>query len=156
MSFHFELITPERVVYQREVEAVSLPTELGEITVLPHHAPLVAKLVPGVGRVVFEGQEEEIAVSGGFVVVEARSPRPSDGQDDPAPTMLRVLADSAERGSELDLSVIEAAKQRAEELMTQAVRADDNAYAAAAAALERELARYRVAVKHKGRRKSSS
>lgn len=139
MSIHFELITPERVVFRTEVGQVTLPTTLGDITILPNHAPLVATLTPGVARLWHESSVEDVAVSGGFIEITA------DGH-------VRVLADTAERGTELDLSVIEAAKQRAEAVMKEVVRSDDVSYAAAAAALERELARYRVAIKHRGTR----
>lgn len=132
---HFELVTPERILYKQDVDAVTLPTTMGEVTMYPDHAPLVATLVPGVARIVHGALEEDIAVSGGFIEMRAGS-------------QLRVLADTAERGHELDLSVIEQAKARAEKVMKEAVHQDDAAYAHAAAAMERELARYKVARKH--------
>ncbi len=140
MKLHFELITPERVVFKQEVDQVTLPTQQGEISILSNHVPLVASLVAGVARLKVGDIEEDVAVSGGFIEISA------DGK-------VRVLADTAERGHELDLSIIEQAKQRAEQVMNEVVRSDDAAYAAAAAGLERELARYRVVSKHReGRR----
>lgn len=132
MPLHFELVTPERVVFKTDADRITLPTAEGEITVLPHHVPLVARLVAGIAILVVGGVEEEVAVSGGFIEV---------GEGD----KVRVLADTAERGTELDISVIEAAKARAEEVMKNTARTDDKAYAFAAAALERELAREKVA-----------
>ncbi|MDQ7814784.1 MAG: ATP synthase F1 subunit epsilon [Patescibacteria group bacterium] len=128
---HFELITPERVVYRQEADQVTLPTANGEITVLPGHASLVAALVPGIARLKLRGVEEEVAVSGGFIEV---------GGD-----KVRVLADTAERGEELEISVIEEAKKRAEKVMQEAARQDDVSFAAAMAAMEREMARYKLA-----------
>jgi F0F1-type ATP synthase epsilon subunit len=58
-----------------------------------------------------------------------------------------VLADTAERIDELELSAIEEAKKRAETALTEARNTNDVSYADAAAHLERELARYRVAMK---------
>lgn len=139
MMLHFELVTPERVLFKQDVDQVSLPTSEGEITVLPHHVPLVALLVPGVIQLKHGTNIEDVAVSGGFIQVMPGN-------------QLRVLADTAERGIELDLGIIETAKARAEQLMREAVRADDNSYALAAAAMERELARYRVARKHASHR----
>ncbi len=136
MPIHFELVTPERTVFSQEVDEVTLPTADGEITVLPHHIPLVASLVAGVARYRKGNEEEDIAVSGGFIEIQSGS-------------KLRVLADTAERGHELNLSVIEEAKKRAEDVMKNLVHTDDTAYTAAAAGLERELARYRVAQKHR-------
>lgn len=132
MPIHLELITPERVVFKTDVDQVTLPTAMGEITVLPNHSPLVATLVPGVARLKNSQGEEEVAVSGGFIEIL---------QDN----VVRVLADTAERGHELDLHTIEEAKARAEKVMKEAVHSDDASFAAAAAGLERELARYRVA-----------
>lgn len=137
---HFELVTPERVVFRQSVDQVTLPTTQGEITILPGHAALVATLVPGVTVLKKDGNEEDVAVSGGFIEV-------SDGR-------VRVMAETAERGHELDISAVETARQRARRVMQEAVRTDDASYAAAAAALERELARYKVAIKHKTARKS--
>ena len=130
------LITPDRVLFDQSAESISLPTVEGEITVLSHHAPLTALLVPGIIQLQHASTKEELAVSGGFIHVEAGS-------------KVMVLADTAERGQELDLSVIEQAKERARQVMQQAVNTDDVAFAQAAAALERELARYRVASKHR-------
>jgi F-type H+-transporting ATPase subunit epsilon len=135
---HFELVTPERVVFRQDVDAVTLPTTEGEITILPGHAALVAALVAGVARLKKENAEEDVAVSGGFIEVNAGD-------------SVRVLADTAERGAELQLATIEEAKTRAETVMKEAVRADDAQYALAAASLERELARYKIARKHAGR-----
>jgi F-type H+-transporting ATPase subunit epsilon len=137
MTIHFELVTPERVLYREEVDEVTLPTSEGEITILQNHIPLVASLVAGVASIKKNDATEDIAVSGGFIEVQKGN-------------TVRVLADTAERGHELDLSVIEQAKQRAENVMKETVRTDDAAYAAAAAALERELARYKVARKRRG------
>ena len=43
----FTIATPERVVYQNEVDQITLNTKMGEITVLPSHVPLVSSLMPG-------------------------------------------------------------------------------------------------------------
>ena len=142
---HFRLVTPDRVLADEEVLSISLPTVEGELTILPHHAELTALLVPGIIKIKKSGKnvEEEVAVSGGFIHIT------KDGQ-----TM--VLADTAERGHELDISIIEEAKKRAQEVMRQAVTKDDVSFVAAAAALERELARFRVATKHHHTKKLQS
>jgi F-type H+-transporting ATPase subunit epsilon len=135
----FKLVTPERVLFEQEAASVSLPTVQGEITILPKHESLVAALKPGVAKFIYpDGKVEDIAVSGGFIQVEN--------------DQVTVLADTAERGEELTLEAIEQAEQRAREVMKQTKFADANSYAAAAAALERELARYRTAQRHRARR----
>jgi len=132
----FELITPENIVLHEEVDQITLPTMDGEITILPNHIPLVAQLVPGVAVLRRKDKDEDVAVSGGFIQVNGNN-------------HVRVLADTAERGVNLNLDDIEKAKQRAQEVMKNAARGDDETFAHAAAELERELARYRVARKYK-------
>lgn len=135
----FELTTPERVVVKEAVDGATLPTREGEITVLPGHIPLIAALVPGMVTLYKKAEEEYLAVSGGFIEVQ-----PGDS--------LIVLADTAERAEELDLQKVEEARARAAALLTEKRHADDVAGAAAIAALERELARIRVAKKRRPRR----
>lgn len=142
MPLRLRLFTPERSLLDEAADFVTLPTGDGEITVLPHHIPLATTLKTGIIRYKTEGQEKEIAVSSGFVEV---SP---EGE-------VRVLADTAERGEDLDLSVIEEAKKRAESVMKETAGKDAASFAAAAAALERELARYKVATKHRHARRDS-
>lgn len=136
MKLMFELTTPEKVVFSQAVDQVTLPTMDGEITILPNHIPLVAQLVPGVAILKLDGVSEDVAVSGGFLQVDVRG-------------KITVLADTAERGMNLNLEDIEKAKKRAEEVMQSTVRGDDETFARAAAELERELARYKVALKYK-------
>jgi len=135
----FELTTPERVVLQEEIDGVTLPTTAGEITVLKDHIPLVATLVPGMATVHKGGEEEYLAVSGGFVEV-----RPGN--------RVIVLADTAERADELDLEKVEEARARAARLLEEKRDAADVSNAAMLAALEREMARIRTVKKYRGRK----
>lgn len=139
MPIHFEITTPERTVYADDVDEVTLPTTEGEITVLPNHIPLVTLSRAGVIRLKKGAREEFLAVSGGYVEVQPGS-------------RLTVLADTAERAEELDIKKIEEAHERARKIMEEKVHTDDVAYASAAAALERELARLKVAHKHRSHR----
>lgn len=132
----FEITTPERTVFKAEdVEEVSLPTRTGEITILPHHIPLVSALVPGEVRIKKDQKIQFLAVSGGFIEVQPNS-------------KVVVLADTAERAEEINIEVVEAAKRKAEELIKQK-HLNDVEYTALAAQMERELARLRVARKHR-------
>jgi len=133
-KINFQITTPEREVYRGEVDQATMPTLEGEITVLPNHLPLVSVLVPGEIRLVDQGDEIAMAVSGGFIEV-----RPGNN--------VVVLADTAERAEELDLEKIEEAKRKAEAALAEKRDMDEEAFAEAAAALERELARLKVARK---------
>lgn len=140
----FELTTPERIAFQSEAESITLPTVEGEITVLEHHIPLLAVLAPGMVTVrKTDGSEEYLAVGGGFVQVKAF-------QAGTMGTRVVILADSADRTEELSVEAQEAARERARKALNEASRSDEAAFGAATAALEREIARLRVA--HKRRR----
>lgn len=139
MKLTYSIVTPERIVQEGEADSVSVMTSLGEITILPQHIPLVALMKAGEMRIKNGKEEMLLATSTGLVEVRSGS-------------KIVVLADSAERSEELEIAAIVAAKKRAEEALTEARNRNDVSTADAAAHLERELARYRVAVKKgKGR-----
>lgn len=136
----YKIITPERVVLEGEAASLSVMTESGEITVLPGHIPLASLLRAGEMRVKTpDGKEELLAVSTGLIEVQEHN-------------QIVILAQSAERSEELELAQIEEAKKRAEDALKNIRNREDVSFADAAAHLERELARYRVALKGKKRR----
>ena len=64
-----KIISPERVLYQGEVESVTLPGALGQFMVLTDHAPLVSALVPGKVAYVAGGTEHATTIERGMVEV---------------------------------------------------------------------------------------
>src|SRR3989344_2418234 len=70
MTIKFKIVTPERLVYQDEVDQVSLPTQDGEITVLPNHIPLVSILKPG--QLIVKKGQTETAMAGSGVGTSCR------------------------------------------------------------------------------------
>ncbi len=135
MSLHFKIVSPERVVYEDDVDAVTIPTMAGEITVLPHHIPLTAALRAGELLVKKGNDTLPMVISGGLVEVQSGS-------------VVTVLADSAERVEEIDEARAEEARQRAEKVMTEK-RDEQVDFAALAAKMEKELARVKVARKYR-------
>lgn len=135
-KFKFTITTPERTLLSEEIEQVSLPTEMGEITILPHHIPLVSLLKPGEMRVIRNGKEELYAVAGGFLEVGLNE--------------VTVLADAAEHADEIDEARAEEARKRAEEVMAKEVQSEER-YIAAQLDLQKHMARLRVARKRKKR-----
>ncbi|MEK7665544.1 MAG: ATP synthase F1 subunit epsilon [Patescibacteria group bacterium] len=133
-----KIVTPERLVYEASVDSVTLMTTTGEVTILPGHISLVAPLKAGEMKLKMGNEEEFLAISTGFFEVRA-------GNE------VVVLADTAERLEELELEKIEEAKKRAEALLAEKRFADDRSFADAAASLERELARYKVAQRRRRR-----
>ncbi len=106
-----------------------------------NHAPIVSIIAPGVLRLTKGNVQEDVAVAAGLIEVLAGN-------------VVRIVAESAERGHELTLSIIEEAKARAKATMTNAIHQDDEAYASAAALMERELAREHVARRFLGNRRA--
>lgn len=71
-TLHFELVSPERVVFSGEVEAVMLPGIEGDMTVLPGHAPLMTTLKVGFVQVTNHVNEgSRVFVRGGFAEINA-------------------------------------------------------------------------------------
>ncbi|MBI1934324.1 ATP synthase F1 subunit epsilon [Candidatus Peregrinibacteria bacterium] len=136
---HLEIITPDRTVFEGDVDLVSLPTPQGEITVLPHHIPLLSILAPGSILLRWKEEEQLFAVSRGVIEVDG--------------TFVRVLADTADRATELEEEAIRQAKEKAEQLLKEK-RADAEEFAEASAMLERELARLKVLRRHRTGRRS--
>ena len=102
-----EIVTAERVVYSEDVSALVAPGEMGELGVLPSHAPLLTTLAPGEIRVRKDGDETYMAVSGGFMEVIGDK--------------VTILADTAEQADEIDVERAEAALERAQERVEAAV-----------------------------------
>ncbi len=66
-TFHFELVSPERLLFSGEVASVVIPASEGEMTVMANHAPVMSALKPGVVTVASgSGQPRRLFVRGGF------------------------------------------------------------------------------------------
>ena len=68
-AFHFDLVSPERMVFSGDVEQVDVPGVEGDFGVLAHHAPLIAMIKPGILTVRGAGETQRIVVVGGFAEV---------------------------------------------------------------------------------------
>ena len=115
--FHFDLVSPERMVFSGEVEQVDVPGAEGDFDVLAHHAPLIAMLKPGILTVFGAGETQRIVVVGGFAEVNEQG--------------LTVLADMAMPVEDFDRASLESQIKDAEEDAT-----DDAARDAAREKLE--------------------
>jgi len=136
-----KIITPEKLVLEENVEQVSLPTTLGEITVLPDHIPLITGLASGDIVALVGGEYVPMAVVGGFV--EIKPFEYAQGKQ----TEVTILADFAEHIGEISEEKIEKAKARAEELRKQMENKEIVDYEHFATELERSLTRVKIADK---------
>jgi F-type H+-transporting ATPase subunit epsilon len=103
MPLQLEIVTPEKLAYQDEVDSVVLPGSEGEIGVLPHHAPLVSTLGAGELRLRKGGNEEFFAIVGGFLQV--------------LPDKVVVMAETADIASDIDLEKAQEARRQAEQAL---------------------------------------
>ena len=71
-AFHFELVSPEKLLFSGDVDSVVAPGADGQFTVLAHHAPVMTTLRPGVVTIGSSAGSEKLFVRGGFADVSAR------------------------------------------------------------------------------------
>jgi F-type H+-transporting ATPase subunit epsilon len=100
-SFHLEIVTPEKKVVDTSATEVQIPGKNGYLGILPGHAPLVTELA--VGEITFHAgaDEQRLALAWGFAEV--------------LPDKVTILAETAERASEIDVERARKAKERAEQ-----------------------------------------
>ena len=129
ITTHLDIVSAEREIFSGVVEMVVATGELGEIGVVPGHAPLLTVLKPGEICVTLQGGAQEIYyVSGGMLEVQ--------------PFYVTVLADAVERADNLDEAAALAAKARAEEAIAN--KGADLDYSMATMELARAAAQIRA------------
>lgn len=102
-TFRLEIVSAERSVFADDVDSLTAPGVEGQLTVLPHHAPLLTQLQPGEITVRKGGQETVMVVTGGFLEVLGNK--------------AVILADAAEKAEEIDVDRAEAAMKRAQDAL---------------------------------------
>lgn len=105
MNLHIQIITPEKTLIDQEASEVVVPTTSGELTILPHHVPIVTQIAPGIVVIKHNGKEETLAIDGGFIEVTDKS--------------LTILADFALHEREASAGKAEEAKRNAEKAMIE-------------------------------------
>ncbi len=107
-TIHVDVVSAEESIFSGEATVVSLPGEVGELGILPKHAPLITRIKPGAVRIVRADNKEVefVFVAGGILEVQ--------------PDCVTVLADTAVRGKDLDEAKANEAKRLAEEAVSNA------------------------------------
>ena len=127
-TIQLEIVSPDKVVYSKDIDMLIVRSTAGELGILPNHAPMVAGLVPHAMRVKVDGGEELIAVGGGFMEVQ--------------PKKISVLASAAEQPVDIDVN---RAKARVEAVKNgTSTQEKDIDLARAEASLKRAAARLQV------------
>jgi F-type H+-transporting ATPase subunit epsilon len=130
-----QILTPDKAVFDGEVQGLLVPGAAGPFEILKDHAPILSSLVPGELRVKADGKETYYHVSGGFLEFHANK--------------AVVLAEAAETPAEIDLKRVLAAKERAEKRLTDPAVAASLDRPRAQKALARAVARQRLLEKSK-------
>jgi len=135
MPIRCEIVSQDRVVFQGDVDICVIPGAEGVMGILPNHAPLLTVLKFGVITVRTRSDEEHFTVAGGVVEVQ--------------PDQITILADAAENVEEIDIQRAEAARKRAEEMLSKAVPQETDAYLSLQAALRRSTLRIDAARRYR-------
>ncbi|WP_309123238.1 F0F1 ATP synthase subunit epsilon [Paenibacillus sp.] len=129
-SMLLEIVTPERKIYNQEVNMVVAKGIEGELGILPNHIPMVTPLRIAAVTAKVQGQKDHvIAVHGGFM--EVRKDK------------VVILAESAELPEEIDADRAARARERAEARLREA-RQEKVDFHRAEQALQRAMLRINV------------
>jgi F-type H+-transporting ATPase subunit epsilon len=139
-TLQVDIVTPDRSLFSGRVDMVTLPGSLGQMGILPGHAPLLSTL--DIGEIILHigNGSQFVAVSGG--VVEVR------------PDKVTILADTAETPEDIDAARAADALARAEQLL--ATNPPPHERPVIEAAVRRSSLRLKVARRHQGRRSTEA
>src|SRR3954454_21713680 len=138
MTMHCDIVSAEKEIFSGRVTMVIATGTLGELGIMPGHAPLLTGIKPGPVRLRFDNGEEHVFfASGGFLEVQ--------------PSTVTVLADTALRADDLDEAAAQQAKEHAERMLQD--QSEDFEFSVAAAQLAEAVARLRTVEELKKRRR---
>jgi len=128
-TFELEIVTPEKMVVRDVAEEMQIPGKDGYLGILPYHAPLITELA--VGEITYRKANvtHHLAVAWGFAEV--------------LPDKVTILAETAERAEDVDVSRAQTAKNRAEDRLVGGHTEED--FAKANGDLKRAEIRLKVA-----------
>lgn len=132
-QLHLKIVTPEKLIFDEEVNGVNVSTEDGILGILPNHTNLMAKLEPGELVIKKSGKNEILAVGDGFLQM--------------ADNTLSIMTDLAVNEGDIDEKAVEDARKRAESALTE--KLSDEEYAETMAILEKSLAQLKVKRRHR-------
>ncbi len=138
MTMHCDIVSAEKEIFSGRVTMLVATGTLGELGIMPGHAPLLTGIRPGPVRLSFDNGEEEVFfASGGFLEVQ--------------PAVVTVLADTALRADDIDEAATVTAREQAERALSD--HAADFNFSLATAQLADAAARQRTVEELKKRRR---
>ncbi len=130
-SLKLQLVTPDRSIFEGEVDEFTVPGVMGPFTILLNHTPIVAALTAGLFQWKESGKESKLLLGGGFLEFHENAGV--------------VLASSAERVDEIDVARAERSLARAEQRLQHAM---DGTIDYDRARASRDRAKARIAAKN--------
>ncbi len=138
MTIHCDIVSAEEEIFSGRVTMISATGSLGELGIMPGHAPLLTGIRPGPVRLKMDdGEEEVFFASGGFLEVQ--------------PGVVTILADTAARAEDLDEAAAVEAQQAAEKMLQD--HTGEVEFSAVAAQLAEAMAQQRTLAELKTRRR---
>lgn len=137
-TMHCDIVSAEKEIFSGTVTMVSLRGSIGELGILPGHAPLLTGILPGPVQLRLEsGAEEVFFASGGYLEVQ--------------PGIVTILADTASRAEDIDEAAAVEAREAAERALAE--QAADFDFSVAAAQLAEAAAQQRTLEELRKRRR---
>ncbi|HKI68144.1 MAG TPA: F0F1 ATP synthase subunit epsilon [Verrucomicrobiae bacterium] len=127
-TLKLEIVTPEAKIYSEDVEMVTLPGVEGEMGIYPMHIPLMTQIASGELIARKGGKDHFLAIGEGFVEITGDH--------------VAVMTDMAIKAENIDETVAEEARQRAEARLRE--KLSDEEVASTNAALANSLAQLKV------------
>lgn len=131
-QLHLNIVTPEKQIFDDDVDQVNVPSTKGELGILPHHVNLMTRLSPGELKIKKGGKTDVLAAGNGFLQVVDNT--------------VTIMTDLAVYEEDIDVKAVEEAKKRAEEALENPP--SDEEYAATLAALEKLTAQLKIKRRH--------
>lgn len=131
-TIHFKLITPEKIVFEDDVNAIYAKGTRGSFGILPDHIPFMSTLAVDIAKVIKNNEEIKFSIIGGAIQFKNNE--------------AIILTEAAENGSDIDIARAKLAKERAEAKLSSAETQRD--IKIANAALVRAMVRLKAASKN--------
>jgi F-type H+-transporting ATPase subunit epsilon len=133
-KLHLEIVTPEKLSFEGDVDSVVIPGSEGEFGVFPMHIPLMTQIKPGELVVMVNGKKDYLAVGEGFATVTH--------------DRVNILTDMAIESQHIDESAAEAAIARAKATLAGTHELNEEEVASVQASLLKSLAQLHVKRRH--------
>ncbi|MDR3403010.1 MAG: ATP synthase F1 subunit epsilon [Chthoniobacter sp.] len=133
-TLHLEIVTPDKLAFEGDVDSVVIPGSEGELGVLPMHIPLMTQIKPGEVVISVNGKKDYLAVGEGFATVTQER--------------VNILTDMAIEWQHIDETAAEAAIERAKATLAGQHNLGEEEVASVQASLMKSLAQLHVKRRH--------